>query len=137
MVVVFSDGNGSDFENNKARCIPAITVHVESLDDPVLAANLESKLVVDETAQTITLAKFEDSIELAGGLFSTSRDYTVTANYTLTGPWKENPVSSNEVSFTWTIVNPCLITGYTDPNNICTISTVPPVLGSLSGPMVD
>ena len=137
MVVVFSDGNGSGFEDNKPKCTPAFSISVESLDDAVLAANFESKLVIDETAQTITLAKFEDSIELAGGPFSNFRDYTVTVNYTLAGPWSPDPLISNEVSFTWTIVNPCLIPSYTDPNDICTINAVPPVLGSLNGPMDD
>ena len=50
MVVVFSDGNGSGFEDNKPKCTPAIAISVESLDDAALAANLESKLVLDETA---------------------------------------------------------------------------------------
>ena len=86
MTVVFSAGDGNQFSIEVA-CEEEILIDVTGID---AAVNFGSKLIFDQSTQTIVLPKFEDSIAAAGGNGSPSRDYTVTANYNLRGPWSSD-----------------------------------------------
>ena len=101
--MTFSDF-GAQFTVTPDYCVTTMTLTTDDTD-----SNLDGKLALDDSAQTITLAQFYDDLVLSG---ATEITHTVTVTYEVFSDHEADSVITVTDTFPITIKNPCIDTNF-------------------------